>query len=77
MKSRNILLVILTYFTLHSTTTTTTFLTLMFFSSIVNGQEYTDYANDYVQDTLYQDYAKRQHEKDIGAAGNVGGGGGG
>jgi len=42
--------------------------------SLVVGQEYTDYANDYVQDSLYQDYARKQQEKAEGGA--AGGGGG-
>lgn len=37
------------------------------------GQEYTDYANDHVQDSLYQDYARKQQEKVEGGA--AGGGG--
>lgn len=47
-------------------------LSFMLFAGYALAQEYTDYANDYVQDNLYRDYADRQQEKAVG-----GGGGGG
>ena len=50
------------------------FLMIISLSVISFGQEYTDYANDHVQDSLYQDYARKQQEK---AEGGTGGGGGG
>lgn len=35
-------------------------------------QDYNDYANDYAQDTLYQDYARKQQQKAEGGGGGVG-----
>ena len=50
-------------------------LSIIFSMSVVSfGQEYTDYANDHVQDSLYQDYARKQQEKADGG-GAAGGGG--
>merc|ERR1719297_511835 len=55
---------------------TTLLLSIIAMSIGTLGQEYTDYANDYVQDSLYQDYARKQQEKaDGGTAGRGGGGG--
>jgi len=53
---------------------TTLLLSIIAMSIGTLGQEYTDYANDYVQDSLYQDYARKQQEKAEGGA--AGGGGG-
>jgi len=36
---------------------------------LTSGQDYTEYANDYVQDNLYQDYAQKQAAKTGGGGG--------
>jgi len=40
--------------------------------SIAQDYDYQDYADGYEQDNLYQDYAVRQQEKDVGGGGGVG-----
>lgn len=53
-------------------------LSIIISMSVVSfGQEYTDYANDHVQDSLYQDYARKQQEKADGGGAAGGGGRGG
>jgi len=55
---------------------TSVILSIIISMSVVSfGQEYSDYANDYVQDSLYQDYARKQQEKTEGGAAGGGGGG--
>mmetsp|Transcript_49129 Transcript_49129/g.59544 ORF Transcript_49129/g.59544 Transcript_49129/m.59544 type:complete len:254 (+) Transcript_49129:134-895(+) len=44
-------------------------LPFIFITGLVLAQEYTEYADEYMQDNLYQDYASRQQEKAVGGGG--------
>jgi len=60
------------YIQTYSTRMKLHFAFLNFLIVVALAQEYADYANEYAQDTLYQDYAQKQQQKVEGGGGGIG-----